>query len=383
VNLEASRRFIVEGPTITTATIIEDVSLLAGGQFATWQDERLSIENPRAIPCYRTSLLSPGAQVTAVFLELIAAEIRSRLSQSQCGALELSGGQDSTCVAGALAGLLAPGFQTYGLIHAGVCGAQQAIRRAELVERFGFADVAVPSIECRPFTVFSEIAHSVRRVPSDELYRSGVEACLDALPAQPDLVVTGIGGDELTLLADDTNDQCGARAGIALFGDSIGPSQTAPTVAATSAVESAFCRADVFLSRDIWPLNPLISPALVQFSQMLPEAMKRDRLLNRITLAKLGLSDFFLFPRYRENFAEVYRNDLVHFDFGTYFGTAMIHDFGIIDLPALLRQHVQIANTGACDLPLICFANAIRLEHVLRRLASPEPQRQSASDTCD
>lgn len=383
VNLETSRRFIVEGPTITTPTIIENVSLLAGGQLATWSDETLSIENPRAIPCYRTSLLSPGAQVTAVFLELMVVEISSRLSHSQCGALELSGGQDSSCVAGALGGLMPPGFQTYGLIHAGVCGTQQAIRRAELVERFGFADTAVPSIECRPFAAFRETASPVRRVPSDELYRNGVETCLDALPSQPDLVITGIGGDELTLLAGDTDNQCAARAGIVLFGDSIDPSRSAPAVAAISAVESAFCRADMFLSRGIWPLNPLISPALVQFGQMIPEAMKRDRLLNRVTLAKLGLSDFFLFPRYRENFAEVYRNDLAHFDFGAYFSTAMIHDLGIIDLPALLRQHVQIVNTGTCDIPLICFANAIRLEHVLRRLASREQQRLPAYDTCD
>lgn len=126
----------------------------------------------------------------------------------------------------------------------------------------------------------------------------------------------------------------------------------------------------MFLSRDIWPLNPLISPPLVQFGQMLPEGMKRERLLNKVTLAKLGLSDFFLFPRYRENFGEVYRSDLLSFDFGAYFSTATIHDFGILDMPALLRQHVQLANTGACDIPLICFANATRLEHVLRQLAA-------------
>lgn len=370
VNREACRRFIVEGPTITTTTIIDKVSLLAGGQHATWKEGTLRIENPRVIPRYETSLLSPGAQVTAVFLELIAAEIRPRLSRSERGALELSGGQDSSCVAGALASMVAPGFQTYGLIHVGVCGAQQAMRRAELVKRFEFTDTAVPSMECHPFSVYRDIAAPARRVPTDELYRRGVEACLDALPARPDLVVTGIGGDELTILAEGATDRDDTQAGEVLFGDSMTSSRTTPTVAALSAVESAFCRADMFLSRDIWPLNPLISPALVQFGQMIPEAMKHGRLLNKVTLAKLGLSDFFLFPRYRENFGEVYRNDLRHFDFGAYFSTAMIHDFGIIDLAALLRQHVQFANTGACDIPLICFANATRLEHVLRQLAA-------------
>lgn len=370
VNREACRRLIMEGPTLTTATIIDGVSLLAGGQVASWKDEALQIENPRVIPRYETSLLSPGAQVTAVFLELIAAEIRPRLSRSERGVLELSGGQDSSCVAGALVGLVPPGFQTYGLNHAGVCGAQQATRRAELIERFGFADTAVSSMECHPFSVYRETAASARRVPSDELYRRGVEACLDALPVRPDFVVTGIGGDELTILADNATAHDATQAAEVLFGESITPTKPLPALAAVSAAESAFCRADMFLSRDIWPLNPLMSPALVHFGQMLPEGMKRDRLLNKVTLAKLGLSDFFLFPRYRENFGEVYRTDLLRFDFGAYFNTATIHDFGILDLPALLRQHVQFANTGACDIPLICFANATRLEHVLRQLAA-------------
>lgn len=383
VNVEACRRFIVEGPTITQPTIIDKVSLLSGGQLATWKEGTLSIENPPVIPRYETSLLMPGAQVTSVFLELIAAEIRPRLSRSEHGALELSGGLDSSCVAGALADLTAAGFQTYGLIHPGVSGRQQAMRRAELVDRFRFADTAVPSIESRPFSVYWERGASARRPPNDELYRNGIEACLDALPEQPDLVVTGIGGDELTLLAEDTEAFDGARAARALFGDSITETQTIPTLAAVSAVESAFCRADMFLSRGIWPLNPLTSPALIQFGQMIPEAMKRDRLLNKVTLAKLGLSDFFLFPTYRENFGAVYRNDLAHFDFGAYFSVAMIHDFGIIDLPALLRQHVQFANTGACDIPLICFANAVRLEHTLRQLTSPMSQRRAVNDTCD
>jgi hypothetical protein len=370
INPEACRRFILEGPQITTATIIDGLSLLAGGQLATWKDGELRIDNPRSIPRYETSVLSPGAQVTEVFLELIAAEIRPRLSQSQGAALELSGGQDSSCVAAALAEMAPPGFQTYGLTHAGVCGAQQIMRRRELVERFGFADSAIPSIECRPFSVYAGTIPTVRRVPIDELYRRGIEACLDALPTPPDLVVTGIGGDELTILAEDAIDTASTVAGDVLFGASIAPSMSVPTIGAVSAVESAFCRADMFLSRGIWPLNPLVSPTLAHFGQMLPEAMKRDRLLNKVTLAKLGLSDYFLFPRYRENFSEVYDDELRHFDFGTYFSSAMIHDFGIVDLPALLRQHVQFVNTGACAIPLICFANATRLEHVLRKLAT-------------
>lgn len=370
VTREACRRLVVEGPTISTATIIEGVSLLAGGQLATWGKDELQIDNPHVIPRYEASLLSPGAQVTAGFLELIASEVGPRLSQASVSALELSGGLDSSCVAGALSESTASRLQTYGLIHAGVCGAQQGMRRGELIERFGFSDSTVSSRQCRPFAAYQENTHSARRVPTDELYRRGIDACLDALPALPDLVLTGIGGDELTILANDGTAPKYAEIGEVLFGEPISPGQTTPTLAAASAVESSFCRADMFLSRNIWPLNPLMSPALVHFGQMLPDGIKRDRLLNKITLAKLGLSDFFLFPRYRENFGEVYCNDLRRFDLGAYFSSAMIHDFGILDLPALLRQHAQYVNTGACEIPLICFANVTRLEHVLRQLAA-------------
>lgn len=49
---------------------------------------------------------------------------------------------------------------------------------------------------------------------------------------------------------------------------------------------------------------------------------------------------------------------------------ALIHEFGILELPALLRQHVEFVNNGSCEIPLICFANAVRLEVVLRRLTA-------------
>ena len=369
-NIDACRRFILEGPTIATSTIIEDVSLLVGGQVATWNREPLQIDGPRVVPRYAPSLLSPGAQATEMFLELIAGEIAPRLSQSLHFALELSGGSDSSCVGAAAAGLTDAPLNTYGLTHVGVSGAQQTARRAELIDRFGFADVSICSKRCRPFAIYEEGAEHVRRVPSDELYRHGIESCLDALHRSPDLVLTGIGGDELTLLADDeiVSDVSGADR--LLFGDSVATITRPQTVPSVSAVESAFCRADMFLSRGIWPLNPLISPAVVHFCQMLPDGLKRARILNRIALARLGLSDYFLFPPYRENFGEVYRNDLRRFDFGTFLRTALIHEFGIVELPALLRQHVQFVNDGACEIPLICFANAVRLEAVLRRLTA-------------
>ncbi len=153
------------------------------------------------------------------------------------------------------------------------------------------------------------------------------------------------------------------------FGGCPSPGTEIPSVASISAVESAFCHADMFLSRGIWPLNPLVNPAVVHLCQSLPTSIKQGRLLIKIALAKSGMSDFFLFPRCRENFAEVYDNELRRLDLAGYLRDSKLHSLGIIDRTELIRQHVLFVNSGACEIPLLFFANSVRLEQILRTIA--------------
>jgi asparagine synthase (glutamine-hydrolysing) len=367
IDVDMCRRFIVDGPTLSNSTILHGVSLLAGGQVASWSSGKMYFEHPPNITRFLESEFCEGADAAPFFLELIASVIQPRLDRAKEAVLELSGGQDSSCVAAAIGQLNRRSLSTYGLIHDGVSGLQQAQRRAELVRRFKFSDIAVPSAQSAPFSLFLQNIN-IRHVPSDEIYRRGIEICLDNMPLAPDLVVTGIGGDELTLIDSSPESTGTSNAYESLFGELPKAAPEIPSVASTSAVESAFCRADMFLSRGIWPLNPLISPAVVHLCQSLPKSIKRGRMLNKIALAKVGLSDYFLFPRYRENFAEVYSNDLRRFDLLSYLQDSFLHRYGIIDITELTGQHAIFINTDKCDIPLMWFANAVRLEQILRNI---------------
>ncbi|RCS21552.1 hypothetical protein DUT91_23330 [Phyllobacterium salinisoli] len=375
LNLDACRRFIVYGPTLETATILRGVKMVGGGQHASWSNRQIEIADLSSIPAYEENTLSTKAEAALCFLDMVAEVIRPRLEKSTTACLELSGGLDSACVAAALGRgqLNSDRLMTYGLIHAGIVGSQQIARRSELIQLFNFADITVPSSTCHPFEAFLNADGSARHVPNDELFRQGIEACIDQLPKLPDLILTGIGGDELTIFADkkialSRSDDDIKFACEALFGVPLSSVSESASFTSSSAVASSFCRADMFLNRGIWPINPLTHPSIVQFSQILPTEMKRERALNKIALAKSGVSDYFLFPRYRENFSEIYNIELRHFDLGTYLQDGMIQKFGILKCPALIRQHILFVNMGTCALPLICFANAIRLEYILRTL---------------
>ena len=372
LDVNACRRLIANGPSLDTDTILHGVKLLAGGQHGALIASTLEIGESQPPTSYETSVLSPNSEAALYFLDLIAEVISPHLKTARAAALELSGGLDSSCVAAALPRTTATlqQFSTYGLIHAGPAGLQQTARRNELIGLFSLTDTTAPSTSCQPFAYTRDLT---RRVPSDEFFRSGIEACLASLPRWPDLIITGIGGDEITLLKSRAPADCDERNNfVTLFGEAVSEEKAVPTVPSGSAVASAFCRADMFLSRGIWPVNPLMHPKLVQFSQALPLEMKRSRLLNKIALAKVGLSDHFLFPRYRENFAQMYDTDLRHFDLTAYLERALIHDRGIVDCSALLRQHILFVNSGKCDVPLTCFGNAVRLEHFLRLLTTRE-----------
>ncbi|WP_144224671.1 asparagine synthase-related protein [Mesorhizobium amorphae] len=367
-NLAACKRFILTGQPFHGDTIISGVSVLGGGAAARLGAEGATIYPAEPIAIYEESTLVPGADAAETFIDLIANQIRRRTSQADMVALELSGGLDSSCVAIATDRVDGLSVQTYGLLHAGVAGDQQRLRREELVHRYRFTDTTLPSEQSSPFTAFVGETRSRRKVPCDELFRAGIDGCLDILSKHIDVVITGIGGDELTLLPEADATTVLDETTEALLGARLPPPVDLPTLPIASAVDAAFCRSDMFLSRGIWPVNPLLAAEVVQFSQALPRAMKEGRMLNKVALAKERLSDFFLFPVYRENFRVVYDNDLHTFDMAGYFENALLQSLGIIRMPVLLDAHRGFVNTGKSAIPRVCFANAVRLEHVLRDL---------------
>lgn len=371
-NLDMCKRYIVEGPCLHNETVIEGVYLLLGGQSAVFDADRMILTEPTVSERFEPSYLRPNADVSLAFLDLIAESMRDVEHLNTC--LELSGGYDSSCIAGAChrAGIKIP--LSYGIIQGGLAGNQQIIRRSELINLVQISDVELQSDICRPFSWLAENPDA-RVVPHDELYRSATTACVKALPTLPDVVISGLGGDEITMdgasdsaaTSGDGYDESLSRTALLLLGevpDFLAEHCYGPM--GTSALGS-ICRSDLFLNLGIWPKDPLAEPAIVRFAQFIPLSLKRDRMLNVLALARLGLSDYFILRRYRENFKVPYETDLRQFDIDSFFRGGFIESMAIASVAELSRQHEKFINSGYCDMPLMTFANAATLEFVLRR----------------
>jgi hypothetical protein len=369
------RRFIQFGPELSQETIALNVAQLMPGQKAEWTLGSDQIEFTTCTPVnfYEESPLAVGATLTSTFLDLIKASSVELLKHASVPTVELSGGMDSSCVAIALR-YTHGSWHSYGLIHRGNAGDQQLARRRELIDQLKTADTRVHSTVCKPFTRLENppLAGDFVISPYDELYWDGIVEAFYSMPnGKPDVVFTGIGGDELTittLFDDETAPQkCCPNALQSLFFQNTPPVAVAPqTFVSQSALASAFVRARIFLTHDIWPKNPLIDPAVVRFCQIVPPEHKRHRLLNRLTIAKAGLSDYFVNPRFKENFSRVFMDDFLDFRSDIFFCESLLHAEMIANSALLMNAIRDIQNGSEAKISLYVIINAVRLEYILR-----------------
>lgn len=133
-----------------------------------------------------------------------------------------------------------------------------------------------------------------------------------------------------------------------------------------SALTAAFVRAPLFLRQGIWPKNPFIDPRRAQFAQMLPFELKQNRLLNRLTLARSGLSDHFILPRFKENFKRVFMDDLMDFRGDIYWSERVLHSQMIANAAVLCNEIRDLQDSGETGLSNYTLINAVRAEFVAR-----------------
>lgn len=373
---QALRCFIVYGPQLAQDTIVLGVKQLFAGQKASWGLGQLQTDIDMMAECdtVEQSVLKPGADVSALFVELINMSCGALLQHAARPALELSGGLDSACIGVALKAVANKPLHSYALLHGGTAGHQQRVRREELLSQLDCRDVCVSSSLCKPFTrLEQEPAAGVLSLSVyEDLYGDGFLECLKSMPdGGPDLVITGIGGDELTMteLSDATmtiSAQNKATLQALFFYEPIPMRSLPATGVSQSALSAAFVRAPLFLHHAIWPKNPFIDPRIAQFAQMLPPALKQNRLLNRLTLARSGLSDYFIFPRFKENFKRVFMDDLMDFRGDTYWRDSLLHSHMIANAAVLSNAIRDLQDSGSSGLSNYIIINAVRAEYVVR-----------------
>lgn len=288
------------------------------------------------------------AVTTRRFLDLIAEDLAPFLSNSRNTLIELSGGYDSTCVAIAAAAFGKP-LNSYGLIHEGAMGKQQSRRRSEAVRLLKLHDFEYPSFTPSPLAALELPECQV--TPFDDNHRMPCAQASELHPnGLPDLIVTGVGGDELTLDGKQLQLDFELRGGL--------PSST---------IVTSVARSDMFMRRGIWVKNPLAARQIFDFCRALPRQLKRNRLINILTMARAGFSDGFIFPRYLEHYGSSMQHEAALIDYDNFFHECAIADHGISTIDDFLYR-VREAMYGGFSYQLVNEAwRYMKLEVLLRK----------------
>jgi asparagine synthase (glutamine-hydrolysing) len=347
-NVEACRIYLKHGPCQVREQVLDGMFMLWPGESATFSHNGLSFRQVETPDIVLPAALSESARVTDEFLRLTAEAMRPSLVKSARPLVELSGGLDSSCVAIAACSVKED-MSSYGVFYEGAVGAQQRRRRRELVELLEINDFEFPSFEHPPFAALA--VEECTYTPLDDMYRLPCVYAVDAHHVKDvDLIITGIGGDELTKENTFLRHEWEVPGNIC-----------------TSAVVAAAGRADMFLRRGIWPINPLISHSVVDFCRALPKKMRAGRLLNILTLARSGLSDGFIFPRYYEHYGNVIQREAALFDFDKALPESVAADYGITEISSLLERSREASLRGFSYELITELYLLLKLETILRK----------------
>lgn len=347
-NVEICRLILKHGKGQTREQIIQGVFALWPGESMVFDSEGLKFSICENIAVVLPSTFSDRARATDAFLDAVAAVLQPLLSRSKRPLLEFSGGMDSTCVALA-ASSVRTGLESYGVIHPGAVGRQQRMRREELIEMLGLIDYTGSSSSTLP--VQSLRMDECQVTPNDDVYRMCLMDTLQTHELQGvDMVMSGIGGDELA------KDFTFWRHEWEL-----------PGHASRSSIVGSMSRADMFMRRGIWPVNPLTHPSVVNLCRAMPATIRQNRLFNRFAIARAGLSDGYMNPRYHETFANVLMLEAIECDFDQFLDTSILGDFGVLDVSRLLAKTHAKTELGVPIKLVGKMYYTIKLEMVLRR----------------
>lgn len=349
-DIEACRIFLEHGKCQVRDQVIDGVAALWPGESVKFEDGALTFRDVGPVEVVLPSTLSDAARATDHLKSLIA-DAMYVLPKARSPLIELSGGFDSSCVAVA-ARTVRSDIASYSLIHRGKIGTQQRNRRRELLELLGFTDHEHPSDQPSPFESLQD--PECRTTITDDCYRKACISAAEDHPSGPfDAVITGIGGDELS-------------GEFTFFREEF----ELPGIASRSSISGAVGRAEMFMRRGIWPIQPLVHPDVVDFCRAMPNGMRNGRLFNILMLARAGLSDGFLFPRYVEHYGNVLQTEGNLVDFDQMLSESLIADYKIADLGPLLNR---ARDETALTLSLECISrlyDASKLEAVLRTYVS-------------
>jgi len=344
---EACRIYVENGPALTRGQVIKGVSMLWPGEAIELADSTLRFFPASDMDVVMPSVLSTDARATDALRDTIVAAMRPCLAVARTPLVEVSGGLDSACVALA-ARQCRDDIHSYGLIHAGAVGEQQRARRDELIALLGLRDLEFQS-DLPPQFAALEIPEA-QVTPFDDNHRMPCALAVDQHPDGPiDLIMSGVGGDELAMERTYRRQEW-----------------ELPGIASASSLTVAAGRADMFMRRGIWTLNPLTAAPVVDLCRALPVKMRNARMINVLMLARAGLSDGFLFPRYAEGYGHGMQREAALIDFDALLADSIVADHRAYDFSGLLDQARKASNGGFSYELVMALFWLMKLEKVLR-----------------
>lgn len=345
---EAARIYVEHGPALTRETVIRGVSMLWPGESVEVVGDTIRFIPDCANEVVVPATLSNGARVTDALRELIAENLRPFVEIAQHPLVELSGGFDSGCVGVAASGLR-DDILSYGLIHGGVVGRQQRARRREIIDILGFDDheyLADNNLELASLEI-----EEAQVTSFDDNQRIPCAYGVETHPSGPvDLIMTGVGGDELCLEHTFRREEW-----------------QLPGSASSSSLTVAAGRSDMFLRRGIWPVNPLCSPDVIDFCRSLPRPLRANRAINVLMLARAGMSDGFIYPRFAEGYGHSMQREAAYFDFDAALDGSIVADLGFMDISQLLDQAHAASNGGFSYKLIGALFWLLKLERIYQR----------------
>jgi asparagine synthase (glutamine-hydrolysing) len=376
-------RLLTRRQRCSSETLFEGVHRLTERARAVFDGTHLTITYP---PPHEHVLqgrrLRPRADPISYFDRLLADRIGPVMdAHSAAVAVELSGGVDSANVAVSAAGLSPFPVQSLGLLMGGEAGADQGLRRTQIVERLNLRDTVVPAAGHLPFG--DPLARSAARPhnPDGDVYLEAFDVLRRrAADSGATVVLTGFGGDEMMAphpaelsiprQEPDPPFWLGEQARQHLADIDRGVAPVSPVPLATQLVFAA--RNPAYLRCGLWPIAPLADPALYEFGRSLPVEWRTDKALLRRRLAWAGFPESVTAPQWPESFGPVMDRALeVH---GPALLTRMLErslliDAGLVSRAGLEKLLLGLAIGRGC--PSMVY-DMLALEMGLQSMCLPE-----------
>lgn len=363
----------------SNSTIYNDINLLSERSEVVFDSFKSTIKLPDSYPVHKERLIKSEVNIFETFSSLLRRKLLIHGINLNNFICELSGGLDSAIVAIIAAQINDKPIKTIGMIFNGDMGNQQENRRREIIEKFNIIDTPAYINGLYPLINDGETLSNGKASIYDEIYHEALQYSLSLSPLDGGAVLTGIGGDELSIVYDSL-EPCDKS----MFQEKL---QSHPFVVynksdemislplppiARSAIISAQARAPIFLRNGLWPINPLCCNQIVKFCQYLPKTIKENRKLHRDVLNYHGVSKHYIYPQIRENFSEFYETSMKVVNMKNIrklIKESQLHDMGYIDKKILLKSFTNYCETNVDDNPLIYYIIS-SLEYNLKLIRS-------------